>query len=174
MNRSFLRDSRLLSLWLRSHRPSSFQTVLCAGCEEYRFLHDGLCLLDCPEGSFQDTELGECRPCHPDCSVCDGPNADDCDGCRDAAATLDNGACLGACPAHSYRDSATGECRGRLSMDTQKQRGRLQVMWTTQTLTSDLTHSACSDSGRMFSNDLANRVLLNCKEIRERLHFKHK
>lgn len=105
----------------------SFQLVLCAGCEEYHFLHDSLCLLDCPEGFFQDTELRECSPCHPDCSVCDGPNADDCDGCRDTRATLRDGECLGACPAHSYRDSATGECRGRLSIHTQKSRQPLTL-----------------------------------------------
>lgn len=91
---------------------SVLKAVLCAGCEEYHFLHEGLCVLDCPERFFEDKEQRECLRCHPDCALCDGPNSNDCDACLDPEATLHTGACLGACPSHNYRDAITGECKG--------------------------------------------------------------
>lgn len=91
---------------------SALKAVLCAGCEEYHFLHEGLCVLDCPERFFEDNEQRECLRCHPDCVLCDGPNNNDCDACADPEATLHNGACLAACPSHTYRDTLTGECKG--------------------------------------------------------------
>ncbi|XP_034997609.2 proprotein convertase subtilisin/kexin type 5 [Hippoglossus stenolepis] len=83
----------------------------CTGCEEYHFLHEGRCVPDCPEKFFEDKERGECLSCHPDCALCDGPNADDCDACSDSEATLHDGACLAACSAHTYRDTVAGECK---------------------------------------------------------------
>lgn len=83
-----------------------------AGCEEYHFLHEGLCVPDCPERFFEDKERRECLRCHPDCALCDGPKANDCDACVDPEAALHNGACLAACPSHAYRDAITGECKG--------------------------------------------------------------
>jgi len=86
--------------------------VLCAGCEEHHFLHEGACVSDCPESFFEDGEQRACPRCHPDCALCDGPNSDDCDACKDPEATLHMGACPAACPAHAYRDAITGECKG--------------------------------------------------------------
>nr|XP_040052772.1 proprotein convertase subtilisin/kexin type 5 isoform X2 [Gasterosteus aculeatus aculeatus] len=83
----------------------------CTGCEEYHFLHEGLCVPDCPERFFEDKERRECLRCHPDCALCDGPKANDCDACVDPEAALHNGACLAACPSHAYRDAITGECK---------------------------------------------------------------
>nr|XP_019937280.1 PREDICTED: proprotein convertase subtilisin/kexin type 5-like [Paralichthys olivaceus] len=85
----------------------------CTGCEEYHFLHEGRCVPDCPEKFFEDKERRECLGCNPDCALCDGPNADDCDACTDSEATLHNGACLAACSSHTYRDTVTGECKGK-------------------------------------------------------------
>ncbi|XP_039635568.1 proprotein convertase subtilisin/kexin type 5 [Perca fluviatilis] len=97
------------------HCPSACQECnplgQCTGCEEYHFLHEGLCVLDCPERFFEDREQRECLQCHPDCTLCDGPNNNDCDVCMDPEATLHDGACLEACPSHSYRDAITGECK---------------------------------------------------------------
>lgn len=112
------KTSGVLSVISLSCAESSSQSAvlksrpLCAGCEEYRFLHEGVCVLDCPERFFQDKELRECLPCHPDCALCDGPDLNDCDACLEPGATLQDGACLGACPPHNYRDSVTGECKG--------------------------------------------------------------
>ncbi|XP_028457908.1 proprotein convertase subtilisin/kexin type 5 [Perca flavescens] len=97
------------------HCPSACQECnplgQCTGCEEYHFLHEGLCVLDCPERFFEDREQRECLQCHPDCTLCDGPNNNDCDVCMDPEATLHDGACLEACPSHTYRDAITGECK---------------------------------------------------------------
>ncbi|XP_068609494.1 proprotein convertase subtilisin/kexin type 5 [Brachionichthys hirsutus] len=83
----------------------------CTGCEENHLLHEGLCLPDCPGSSFGDRARGECLRCHADCTLCDGPDSDDCDSCADPEAVLHNGACLEACPAHTYREAETGECK---------------------------------------------------------------
>ncbi|XP_054613481.1 proprotein convertase subtilisin/kexin type 5 isoform X1 [Dunckerocampus dactyliophorus] len=83
----------------------------CTACEEYHFLHEGLCVADCPDSFFSDNERRECLRCHPDCDLCDGPNDNDCDACVDPGAILYNGACVPACPSHTFMDAATGECK---------------------------------------------------------------
>ncbi|KAL0965792.1 hypothetical protein UPYG_G00285770 [Umbra pygmaea] len=83
----------------------------CTRCDEYYFLYKGRCVVDCPERFFQDSDQGVCAHCHPDCSLCDGPDADDCDSCADTGTELHNGACLPDCPSDTYRDSRTGECK---------------------------------------------------------------
>ncbi|XP_056146386.1 proprotein convertase subtilisin/kexin type 5-like [Lampris incognitus] len=83
----------------------------CTGCEEYHFLHEGVCVLDCPERFFEDTEQGVCLRCHPSCTLCDGPDNNDCDACLDPEATLHNGACLPNCPTQNYRDAMTADCK---------------------------------------------------------------
>lgn len=91
---------------------SVLKAVICAGCEEYHFLHEGLCVLECPERFYEDKEQGECLRCHPDCALCDGPSSNDCDACMNPESTLHHGACLEACPSYNYRDATTGECKG--------------------------------------------------------------
>lgn len=95
-------------------------SVFGTGCEEYHFLHEGLCMLDCPERFFEDKEQGRCLQCHLDCALCDGPNSNDCDACTDTEATLHNGACLGACPSHTFMDGITGDCKGTTFITQQK------------------------------------------------------
>ncbi|KAL6096710.1 pcsk5 [Pungitius sinensis] len=83
----------------------------CTGCEEFHFLHEGLCVPDCPERFFGDEQRRGCLRCHPECALCDGPAANDCDACVDPEAALHDGECLAACPSHAYRDATTGECK---------------------------------------------------------------
>lgn len=85
----------------------------CAGCEEYHFLHEGLCVPDCPEGFFKSKEQMECLRCHANCALCTGPGSDDCVACVVPEAALIHGECVQSCPAHHYTDSLTGECAGR-------------------------------------------------------------
>lgn len=93
--------------------PFCAESCFCAGCEEYHFLHEGLCLSECPQRFYEDKEQGECLHCHPDCALCDGPSSIDCDTCMDQEKTLHDGACLAACPSHSYRDLTTAQCEGK-------------------------------------------------------------
>lgn len=86
---------------------------MCADCEEYHFLHEGLCVPDCPEGFFKSKEQMECLRCHANCALCAGPGSDDCSACVDPEAALNHGECVQSCPAHHYTDSSTGECAGR-------------------------------------------------------------
>lgn len=82
-------------------------------CEQYYFLLEGMCVGDCPDGSFASEHLDECIHCHSDCSLCDGPAFDDCTVCRHHSAVRYNGECLPKCPISTYYDSNTNECRGR-------------------------------------------------------------
>ncbi|KAM9793224.1 proprotein convertase subtilisin/kexin type 5 [Syngnathus typhle] len=83
----------------------------CTACEEYHFLHEGKCVLDCPDRFFGGNERRECVRCHPDCRLCDGPRSDDCDACVDAQAVLQDGQCVTACPARTFLVDVTGECQ---------------------------------------------------------------
>lgn len=84
-----------------------------ADCEDYHFLHEGLCVSGCPGGFFESTDQMECLRCHTDCALCTGPSSDDCRACVDPEATLNNGECAESCPSHHYRDPLTGGCVGR-------------------------------------------------------------
>uniref|UniRef100_A0A3Q3W1N2 Growth factor receptor domain-containing protein n=1 Tax=Mola mola TaxID=94237 RepID=A0A3Q3W1N2_MOLML len=94
------------------------KAVLRAGCEQYHYLHQGLCVLDCPESFFEHEEQKECLRCHPDCALCDGPQSSDCDACAHPDATLHNGSLEGSghcvpsanlCSPRQYADQE-GEC----------------------------------------------------------------
>ncbi|KAJ8285410.1 hypothetical protein GJAV_G00026500 [Gymnothorax javanicus] len=87
------------------------QQGLCRECDQYYFLHEDGCLDDCPEGFYADVERKECVRCHSECAECDGPDEDDCNSCRDAAAVQYNGECLPKCPTNTYHDMDTMECR---------------------------------------------------------------
>ncbi|KAG5841338.1 hypothetical protein ANANG_G00198480 [Anguilla anguilla] len=87
------------------------QQGLCRECDQYYFLHEDGCLDDCPTGYYADVERKECVRCHSDCAECDGPDEDDCDSCRDAAAVRYNGECLPKCPSNTYHDMDAMECR---------------------------------------------------------------
>lgn len=109
------------------------QTALCAGCEEYHFLHDGMCMVQCPEEFYEDKEQGECLPCHSDCASCVGPKSNDCHSCMDPETTLHYGACLAVCPSHTYRDTTTGACNGTTKhVNHIDLKGKLLSFWVWQ------------------------------------------
>ncbi|KAJ3604400.1 hypothetical protein NHX12_029141 [Muraenolepis orangiensis] len=82
---------------------------LCQDCAEYFFLHQDGCVDDCPGGYFAGGR--ECMRCHGDCTSCGGPNADDCEACRDPGAVRYNGLCLTQCPSTAYYDQHMEDCR---------------------------------------------------------------
>ncbi|XP_030622390.1 proprotein convertase subtilisin/kexin type 5b [Chanos chanos] len=83
----------------------------CSACEQYFFLHGEHCLDDCPKGFFASEAQWRCEPCHSDCASCDGPDADDCDICKNHRAVRYNGQCLSTCPATTYLQKDKAECR---------------------------------------------------------------
>ncbi|KAL2100373.1 hypothetical protein ACEWY4_004767 [Coilia grayii] len=84
--------------------------VLFLKCETSYLLHESHCVVECPDGFYDDAVGGVCGRCHPDCKLCDGPAAQQCDACADPNAALQNGACVTACPDRKYRDAHTGQC----------------------------------------------------------------
>ncbi|XP_060697526.1 proprotein convertase subtilisin/kexin type 5-like [Hemiscyllium ocellatum] len=80
-------------------------------CSRYFFFHNGTCVQDCPRGFFQNTQTFTCTSCHPECSVCDGPDSDDCEGCANPSLIIHDGQCLKFCPEGTYTDKETEECQ---------------------------------------------------------------
>ncbi|GCB64740.1 hypothetical protein scyTo_0014807 [Scyliorhinus torazame] len=83
----------------------------CTECSRHFFFHKGACLQDCPPGFFQSTQTFTCTSCHPECSVCDGPDSDDCEGCANPSLLMHDGQCLKSCPEGTYVDKGTQDCQ---------------------------------------------------------------
>ena len=74
--------------------PGSTHCLTCDPIGLRAFLHNGQCLLRCPDGTYADEE-NVCRACHAFCATCAGPSATDCTGCVDNACSRSG---QGACP----------------------------------------------------------------------------
>ncbi|XP_032873456.1 proprotein convertase subtilisin/kexin type 5 isoform X1 [Amblyraja radiata] len=83
----------------------------CTECSRYFFFHNGTCLEDCPRGWFQNTQTFTCSLCNSKCSVCDGPDSDDCEECADPLSVMYQGRCLDSCPDGTYIDAHTKDCQ---------------------------------------------------------------
>ncbi|XP_078423427.1 proprotein convertase subtilisin/kexin type 5b isoform X2 [Cetorhinus maximus] len=83
----------------------------CTECSRYFFSHKGVCLQDCPPGFFQNTQTFTCTACHSKCSVCDGPDFDDCEGCANPSLVMHDGQCLKSCPEGTYISKETQDCQ---------------------------------------------------------------
>ncbi|KAK7079009.1 hypothetical protein SK128_020597, partial [Halocaridina rubra] len=58
-------------------------------CSEGRFIHDGLCISQCPDKYYEwnskaqgTTGSPRCQPCHYSCFKCSGPQDNECTKCR--------------------------------------------------------------------------------------------
>ncbi|XP_035245707.1 extracellular matrix protein FRAS1-like isoform X1 [Anguilla anguilla] len=59
----------------------------CVSCPPDTALHDGKCVLHCPEQHYKDAH-GRCRGCHPSCYSCNGPQRSDCTCCLNPEGVL--------------------------------------------------------------------------------------
>ncbi|KAK7573323.1 hypothetical protein V9T40_010514 [Parthenolecanium corni] len=67
-----------------------------------------VCLQQCPEGYFENTEERTCVPCESNCASCqDRP--DHCTSCHHNLVLSDN-KCLAACPPNTYESDSCGSC----------------------------------------------------------------
>ncbi|XP_025062352.1 extracellular matrix protein FRAS1 isoform X12 [Alligator sinensis] len=71
----------------------------CTACAYPQVLHDGMCLLACPEGLY--SQEGHCYACHPSCRKCSGPSDFDCIACHPHTALAD-GKCRTSCKEEQY------------------------------------------------------------------------
>ncbi|XP_033109451.1 proprotein convertase subtilisin/kexin type 5-like [Anneissia japonica] len=77
----------------------------CLTCLSGNLLKNGLCVSNCPEGSYKVESSDECGECHPTCRNCDGPSQYDCLKCQnDMYMSFDN-SCHNECPPGFYYDS---------------------------------------------------------------------
>ncbi|XP_027744997.1 extracellular matrix protein FRAS1 [Empidonax traillii] len=73
----------------------------CVSCAAGKLLHEGKCLLECPDGYFPGS-TGRCRACHASCFTCEGPLATHCTSCSFPLA-LHQGHCLQGCGEGFYQ-----------------------------------------------------------------------
>ncbi|KAM7019160.1 LOW QUALITY PROTEIN: extracellular matrix organizing protein FRAS1 [Tautogolabrus adspersus] len=94
----------------------------CTSCPPHLHLHDGSCVLTCPQVFF--SQDNQCQACHPSCQSCSGPSQADCTSCPPLTALL-SGYCRTSCEDGLYQNPVTGECArcssdcGRCSADRQ-------------------------------------------------------
>jgi hypothetical protein len=67
--------NRCSSLCLECSRIDS---NICNVCKPGVFEYNNKCFHKCPIATYSDQEWQICRPCHPDCPICWGPNPDMC------------------------------------------------------------------------------------------------
>ncbi|XP_061578613.1 proprotein convertase subtilisin/kexin type 5 isoform X3 [Cololabis saira] len=83
----------------------------CFKCTFLYLMLNGVCEATCPMGYYEDMDEGRCGQCHPTCTSCSGPLADDCETCSTFSPKLYKGACLEDCPAGTYYEMAATECQ---------------------------------------------------------------
>ncbi|XP_066488376.1 extracellular matrix organizing protein FRAS1 [Tiliqua scincoides] len=74
----------------------------CSTCASNRVLHEGNCVLECPNGYYMDNSQ-RCRVCHGSCTSCVGPLPTQCTSCSFPLA-LRQSQCLSACGEGFYQD----------------------------------------------------------------------
>lgn len=72
------------------------------------------CKASCPAGFYEDMDEGRCGQCHPTCSRCSGPLADDCESCSALSPKLYKGSCFNECPTGTYYATQATECQGKI------------------------------------------------------------
>ncbi|XP_066585085.1 furin-like protease 1 isoform X3 [Prorops nasuta] len=75
----------------------------CLECLRNEYLHDGLCVSRCPEGTYalRDKKKGACATCHYSCYSCSGPVDTDCTSCHEDAELLSTGIGMSQCVSSS-------------------------------------------------------------------------
>ncbi|CAG5098393.1 Oidioi.mRNA.OKI2018_I69.XSR.g15627.t2.cds [Oikopleura dioica] len=70
----------------------------------------GGCDKECELGEYTHPETHECRKCHPSCSRCSGPYANECRACTSEFTFLEAGVCRTRCQDGFYPDLSTHVC----------------------------------------------------------------
>ena len=69
---------------------NAFECINCdPGYYADPYIHD--CTFSCPTGFYEDTQGGQCLPCHQDCSTCSGPT--NCLTCSASNSIVNSGTC---------------------------------------------------------------------------------
>ncbi|XP_041644401.1 extracellular matrix protein FRAS1 [Cheilinus undulatus] len=79
----------------------------CTSCLAPFNLHEGRCVLTCPQVFF--SQDGQCHACHPSCQSCLGPSQADCTSCPSLSSLL-SGYCRTSCEDGNYQIPESGEC----------------------------------------------------------------
>lgn len=72
----------------------------------------GSCVRKCGPGSYSDTEMGSCEPCHRACETCTGLGHDECSSCPPGLQLL-HGTCVGPTQAQTEGKFWNGMCLPR-------------------------------------------------------------
>ncbi|MBN3294444.1 PCSK5 convertase, partial [Polypterus senegalus] len=68
-------------------------------CQTRECDEDGICVDQCPNGTYEDSNSWRCESCHSSCQTCNGPLARDCRVCPDGNMPI-----YGQCPSVSCKE----------------------------------------------------------------------
>ena len=74
-----------------------------------KFLYNKQCVLNCPEGYFENYQLQQCIPCASECRTCNGAKNDNCLTCKSGTFLL-NTTCVISCPSRKFPNKNNGKC----------------------------------------------------------------
>ncbi|XP_023578731.1 proprotein convertase subtilisin/kexin type 5 isoform X1 [Octodon degus] len=94
---------------LQCSGPKADDCELCA--ETSMIFYEGLCVDECPKGTYYDEEDEECKACHESCRTCSGPRT--CTTCQEGLRMNIHGACVPhkECAAIEYWDKDAHRCK---------------------------------------------------------------
>ncbi|KAG7300344.1 Furin-like protease 2, partial [Plutella xylostella] len=85
-----------------------------------------VCLQQCPDGYWEDTEASTCRPCAAHCATC-SESADMCTSCEHHL-VLHGGTCLASCPPSYYETDDYSCAKCHVTCDTCEGSGEAQCV----------------------------------------------
>lgn len=54
----------------------------CLSCSGSTYLNAASCPTECPTGTYANNLNNVCTTCNPACTICTGPNLNQCTGCK--------------------------------------------------------------------------------------------
>lgn len=83
----------------------------CTRCVPPFVLYQHYCIRECPKHNWVlDSKEQKCVQCHPSCSRCIGPTANDCIACSHPDTSLVGFSCKRDCPPGTFPNRMTGVC----------------------------------------------------------------
>ena len=93
---------------------NSLNKSLCTSCviDQNGFkLQNGICVVNCDEGYFYQSDINTCIPCNPSCAACSAVSKDICTKCIMPTPYLHQDKCLSQCPDGFNENVGNGTCQ---------------------------------------------------------------
>jgi len=86
----------------------------CLRCDQNKFMFNNICIDDCPQGQFGNTEKGLCEYCSSECKECFGKTFHECYSCNTIGGYMmvsENTCMFPTCTSGSYYNATARECQ---------------------------------------------------------------